>query len=339
MVYIYPGSFCPPTVGHLHIVSQASLIADKVTILCSRNDDKNNIFSMEECVEMWKSYTLPRNVDVLDFDEFRKYQTHKDELIMVRGLRNNEDAEYEKKIMIYNKDRFGITKYLFLFADSKYETVSSSMIRTFCETSQFHELHKYVSPFVISKLLQHYFNIKKIFLCVGRPASGKTSILQKYVQTHQKSGYVNSDIFNKTLRPILLQKFNEADIIKIALENDSELTRLIAKDWLRLLYQEIEKYRGCDTLFIEVAYGLQDNKKTFNYVGGRVIQFYCSESENYKRNKDRLTPELQGFINKIPDILEGRIISNQHNLKFDVVNTDINITGCIQQLNYIVKKY
>jgi phosphopantetheine adenylyltransferase len=75
---------------------------------------------------------------------------------MVRGLRNNEDAEYEKDIMIYNKDKFGITKYFFIFADGEYENISSSMIRNLCETKQFHELHKYVSPIVIYKLLEHY---------------------------------------------------------------------------------------------------------------------------------------------------------------------------------------
>ena len=64
-IYVYPGTFCPPTYGHLRIVQRSADLFDRVLILCSVNSAKNaNWFTPEECRDFWLAYDLPDNVTV-----------------------------------------------------------------------------------------------------------------------------------------------------------------------------------------------------------------------------------------------------------------------------------
>ena len=54
-VGLYPGTFDPLTLGHIDIISRASLLVDKLVIGVAINNDKNPLFSLEERVPV--SYT------------------------------------------------------------------------------------------------------------------------------------------------------------------------------------------------------------------------------------------------------------------------------------------
>ena len=47
-VAIYPGSFDPPTLGHLDIVRRAAKLFDKFIIAVARNSEKNSLFTADE---------------------------------------------------------------------------------------------------------------------------------------------------------------------------------------------------------------------------------------------------------------------------------------------------
>ena len=54
---VYPGSFDPPTKGHLDLMERASRLFDKVVVAVANNSDKHNLFSYEERVEMIQELT------------------------------------------------------------------------------------------------------------------------------------------------------------------------------------------------------------------------------------------------------------------------------------------
>ena len=45
---VFPGSFDPPTYGHLNIIERASRLFDKIDVLISVNPDKKCLFSDKE---------------------------------------------------------------------------------------------------------------------------------------------------------------------------------------------------------------------------------------------------------------------------------------------------
>ena len=52
MKAVYPGTFDPLTNGHLDIIERAANIFDEVVVLINQNPRKQNLFTVEERVEM-----------------------------------------------------------------------------------------------------------------------------------------------------------------------------------------------------------------------------------------------------------------------------------------------
>lgn len=189
MIYIYPGTFSPPTWGHMHIVEKAyELIKDArypITIICSVNPDKGrNWFTPEESKELWQSYmakindavvaewdkkhyeeiaagdspvycppTLPIRVETLE-EFLKKRKSKSSNLIMIRGIRGESDLEEEKKVVLYNKKHFGISNFLYICADQEYCGISSSYVREFVSQGKFAQVQKMVSKEVFLALLE-----------------------------------------------------------------------------------------------------------------------------------------------------------------------------------------
>lgn len=153
--YIFPGTFSPPTCGHVDIVWQAAKIFPKITIICSQNRDKGKAyFSQNECKELWKTYNLPKKVKIFTFDELQSMKIDYSKVVMIRGIRDRNDVEYEKGIMLYNKEKFGITKFFYIFGREEYTNISSSAAREHARNLDLQALSKEVSPLVMSALLE-----------------------------------------------------------------------------------------------------------------------------------------------------------------------------------------
>ena len=51
-VGLYPGTFDPPTNGHVDIIARAATLVDRLVIGVAINEDKGPLFSLAERVEM-----------------------------------------------------------------------------------------------------------------------------------------------------------------------------------------------------------------------------------------------------------------------------------------------
>ncbi|KAF0246661.1 MAG: pantetheine-phosphate [Planctomycetota bacterium] len=54
---VYPGSFDPPTAGHLSVIQRAARLFDRLVVLVAVNDSKRALFSLEERAEMLREAT------------------------------------------------------------------------------------------------------------------------------------------------------------------------------------------------------------------------------------------------------------------------------------------
>ena len=67
LIAVYPGSFDPPTRGHIDIINRASKIFPRVVVAVTCNYNKNHMFSLEERVSMMKEALFKVNNVKVDF--------------------------------------------------------------------------------------------------------------------------------------------------------------------------------------------------------------------------------------------------------------------------------
>ncbi|MBI2041546.1 MAG: adenylyltransferase/cytidyltransferase family protein [Candidatus Nealsonbacteria bacterium] len=160
-IFVYPGTFCPPTYGHLQIVKKAAEILPEVVVICSVNPDKNdNWFSPEECKDMWSAYDLPENVSVKTLDGFKKEHASFSTVVMIRGIRDDADLEYEKGVIFLNQRTLGIDKYLYILSNDDLKDISSSGTRKAALDQNTISLYRQVAPQIVAKLLEKAMEVK-----------------------------------------------------------------------------------------------------------------------------------------------------------------------------------
>ena len=126
----YPGSFDPFTNGHLQIVTKAAKCFDKVIIGVAYNSEKEvriNKEKMKEAIEKTIKEMDFKNVEVvlysgLTAEMAKKYGAN----ILIRGLRNGTDYQYEENVAETNEKVFGIDTCYFRAGNLGY--VSSSLV-------------------------------------------------------------------------------------------------------------------------------------------------------------------------------------------------------------------
>jgi pantetheine-phosphate adenylyltransferase len=130
-IAIYPGSFDPITYGHLNMIEKASKMFDKVIVSVLVNEDKHPTFTMEERVNFIKQCIKKYpNVEVKMFKGLLAvYAKQENANVIVKGLRNMTDFEYELHQGMINKQLNSEIDTTFLIPDAQYQNMSSSVLR------------------------------------------------------------------------------------------------------------------------------------------------------------------------------------------------------------------
>lgn len=104
----YAGSFDPFTNGHLHVVSQAAKIFDKVIIGIGVHPKKTRRFDkelMKKAIEQVLARNNLENVNVITYDNLSVDAAKAHNCtILVRGIRNGMDYEYEENLASINEE-------------------------------------------------------------------------------------------------------------------------------------------------------------------------------------------------------------------------------------------
>lgn len=125
-----PGSFDPPTKGHLDIIERCAGIFDHVVVAIVANPSKEPMFSaeerkdlLEECVGQWG------NVEVESFSGLLvDFASLKGADIIVKGLRAMTDFDYEFQMSQMNRHLSNIVT-MFVATKPEYGYLSSSLVK------------------------------------------------------------------------------------------------------------------------------------------------------------------------------------------------------------------
>jgi len=328
---VFPGTFCPPTYGHLKIVKECSEIFPcGLTILSSDNHDKDNWFSQEDCAAMWDAYRLPGNVRIDTLKQMAANRIDFSQLVMIRGIRNDDDFLHEQAVMKLNLERFGINKYFFLMTQGKFRELSSSRARRAAQELKLADLAECVAPAIAGRLLEYVLQAKNIFLVCGRPGSGKSTWLRQIRQTDQSAYHIDGDDLSRELRPHLTAAFPGQDLYQMALTREEEMLKVLAPIWLELLAAKLRQAPPQSNIYIEAAYGLEPNKRLYRFIGDKVIYISCNETANRERIKNRATDQHQPFVEKIPSLAQSVLIAAENKLALTFIDTNGGLAGTIQ---------
>ena len=150
---IYPGTFDPPTNGHLDLIARGSKIVDHLIVSILRNSSKGKpLFTTEERVEMLTEATSGfGNVSVATFDgllvDFARQQEAQ---AVLRGIRAISDYEYEFQMAMMNRKLAPELETIFMMPAEKYTYVSSRLIKGVYQLGG--DVSSLVPPLVIERL-------------------------------------------------------------------------------------------------------------------------------------------------------------------------------------------
>ncbi|MBX3120126.1 MAG: pantetheine-phosphate adenylyltransferase [Fimbriimonadaceae bacterium] len=128
---IYPGTFDPPTLGHLDVIERASRLFDNLIVAVGTNSSKNPMLSAEERIEALRgSVASFSNVKVEAFDGLLiDYAKKVGAKAFVRGLRATADFEYEFQMAMVNRRLAEEIETVFLMTKWEHSYLSSSIVR------------------------------------------------------------------------------------------------------------------------------------------------------------------------------------------------------------------
>jgi pantetheine-phosphate adenylyltransferase len=130
-IAVYPGSFDPPTFGHLNIIDRSSRVFSRVIVAVAMNIRKNVMFTPTERRAMLRTLTRPyANVEI---DSFRgllvDYAREKGAHVVVRGLRAISDFEFEFQMAHMNKKLAPDVDTVFMMTGERYSYISSNIVK------------------------------------------------------------------------------------------------------------------------------------------------------------------------------------------------------------------
>jgi pantetheine-phosphate adenylyltransferase len=130
-IAIYPGSFDPPTNGHLDLIQRGSKIFEELVVAILRNSEKSPMFSVAERLEMLRSLTADlENVRIDTFNGLMvEYAKSIDAVCILRGIRAISDYEYELQMALMNRKLEPTLETVFMMPADKYSYVSSRLVR------------------------------------------------------------------------------------------------------------------------------------------------------------------------------------------------------------------
>lgn len=152
----YAGSFDPFTNGHLHVVTQASKVFDKLIIGIGINPDKKRRFDVEKmkkAIEQVLVINSLVNVSVIIYKTLSvKVAVDCGATFFVRGIRNSIDYAYEEDLASFNKKYSQIETVYFRAGDLG--NVSSSMVMNLLKFGE--DVSEYLPDEILKLVKENY---------------------------------------------------------------------------------------------------------------------------------------------------------------------------------------
>lgn len=128
---VFPGSFDPPTFGHLNIIERARSMFSEIHVVIAVNSEKKYLLTEEERVALMRELVGKwDNVTVHSWNSLIvEYARRIDAKVLIRGVRNLADFSYEFDLAMMNRGLNPEIETVFLSTDPQYFVLRSSAIK------------------------------------------------------------------------------------------------------------------------------------------------------------------------------------------------------------------
>ncbi len=152
---LIPGSFDPPTNGHLDVIERCEGLFDEIIVAIILNPSKQALFTEGERTEMLKAMTDRwDNVTIGSFDGLLvDYAEEVGADVIVKGLRAVTDFDYELQMSQMNRALSGIDTF-FVATSPDYGYLSSSLVK---EVSQYGGAVDELVPEIVAAALKERY--------------------------------------------------------------------------------------------------------------------------------------------------------------------------------------
>ena len=126
-----PGSFDPPTNGHIDVIERASRYFETVVVAVIANPSKKPMFTVEQRTDMLRdALTHVDNIEIASFDGLLvDFAKDRDLGVVVKGLRAISDFEYELQMAQMNSNLLPGLDTMFMTARPEWAFLSSSLVK------------------------------------------------------------------------------------------------------------------------------------------------------------------------------------------------------------------
>ena len=129
---VYAGSFDPPTNGHVWMIDQGARLFDELIIAVAKHPEKEYTFSVEDRIAWLEEIASKHdNVKVASIqNEFlAHYAKRVDARFVIRGIRHEDDYQYERGMRYVNSDLNPDLTTVFLMPPRTLCELSSSFVK------------------------------------------------------------------------------------------------------------------------------------------------------------------------------------------------------------------
>ncbi|MCL5674805.1 MAG: pantetheine-phosphate adenylyltransferase [Candidatus Omnitrophica bacterium] len=157
-IAVYPGSFDPITNGHIDIIERSLKFIDRIVIAVTDNPHKKPLFELNKRISIIKNiFKKSTSVEVEIFNGLLvDYLKKKNIFLIIRGLREVSDFNYEFQIVLTNRKFLSRLETIFLMPREEYLFLSSSIIKEIASMNG--DVKKFVPEIVAKELKNIYKN-------------------------------------------------------------------------------------------------------------------------------------------------------------------------------------
>ena len=152
VIAVFPGTFDPITLGHQDLIHRSAKLFSTVIVAVAVAHHKKTLFSLDERLEAVREvFAALDNVQVESFSGLvRDFAVDHGASVMVRGVRSVTDFDYEAQLAGMNRALAPDVDTLFLTPDSRYQFISSTLVREIATLKG--DVRQFVAPQVFDRL-------------------------------------------------------------------------------------------------------------------------------------------------------------------------------------------
>lgn len=149
---LFPGTFDPPTLGHLDLVRRALELFERVTVAVAVHPTKKALFDVEERLELLRAVTRDlgdvhvTRIDGLLVEGARTIGAN----VIVRGVRSGTDFDYEVTMARANRVLLPTVDTVLLVPDTRLTHITGTLTRQVASMGG--DVTEFVPPLVAQAL-------------------------------------------------------------------------------------------------------------------------------------------------------------------------------------------